>query len=101
MNKSDQIVEKCVVRLQKTADALANAQIDRTLLLTALVEVIVQTAYEDRPNAAAHLDRAAVLLCNAIEAARLDKDLDELRRKAYSQQRRRPRPGSRKKRKST
>jgi len=100
MNKSDELVEKCVVRLQKTVDALALADVDRTLLLTALVEVIVQTAYEDRPNAAADLEYAADLLTTALEGARLDKELDQSRR-ALSDLRRSRRRRSNKKRKSS
>jgi len=99
MNKSDELVEKSVVRLQKTVDALALANVDRTSLLTALVEVIVQTAYEDRPNAAADLEYATDLLTTALEGARLDKELDQSRR-ALSALRRGRKRKSPKKRKS-
>ena len=96
MNTYDRLVEECTARLQATADELALEGADRFLLVVALVEVIVQTAYEDRPRAAAQLEEAAAFLANAIEAARLDKEIDDVR-KALSDLRRRQRRKSKKK----
>src|ERR1700694_57958 len=96
MNQYDKIVEGCVARLQATADELALEGADRFLLVVALVEVIVQTAYEDRPRAAVQLEEAAAFLANAIEGAHLDKEVDDIR-KAFPDPRRRQRRKSKKK----
>ena len=51
-----------------------------TVIVAALVEVIVQTAYEDRPWAADLLEGVSVLLTNATLAARLRRSLDDIKR---------------------
>jgi hypothetical protein len=67
-------------RLQAVVDELAAEGASQTHIIVALIEVIVQTAYEDRRWAPEMLAGVAVLLSEAVEAARSLKNLDEVKR---------------------
>lgn len=73
--------DMCVAHLQATVDALVSDGADQASLITALVEVTIQTAYEERRLAAFHLETAVALLSNALEQARLGEDLYEVRKR--------------------
>jgi hypothetical protein len=59
MAKQKDIQIACAERLQATADALKNEGADATTITLALIDVIVDLAYEDRPWAFSYLDGAA------------------------------------------
>ena len=77
-----------VERLQAVVDELAAEGVNQTYIVVALVEVIVQTAYEDRRWAPDMLEGVAVLLSEAVEAARALKTLDEMKRMRAARRRR-------------
>jgi hypothetical protein len=73
--------DEYVMRFQSVADELAAEGAGQTRIVSALIEVIVQLAYEDRQWAPDMLEGVAGLLTEAVEAARSLKNLDDVKRR--------------------
>jgi hypothetical protein len=91
MAKEKDIQIACAERLQAAADALKNEGADSTAITLALIDVIVDLAYEDRPWAFIYLEAAAATLSKAAQGARLIRKMDDLRAKIEKLKRRKRR----------